>query len=117
MSYMLLVVEPAGQRRTVPEDQGRARYQCMLDFAESLKARGVLQAAQSLKSEVEGQRVQRRQGRVVHTDGPFSETKEMIGGFFLLDCDDRAQAIAIAEECPAAEWAAVEVRELGPCFM
>lgn len=117
MSYMLLIVEPIGQRRTVSEYQGRARYQRMLNFAEALKDRGVLQAAQSLKSEVEGLRVQRQDGRVVHIDGPYSETKEMIGGFFLLDCDDRAQAITIAEECPAAEWATVEVRELGPCFM
>jgi hypothetical protein len=40
----------------------------------------------------------------------------MIGGFFLLTCDSREQAIAIARECPAAQWATVEVRELGPCF-
>jgi hypothetical protein len=49
-------------------------------------------------------------------DGPFAETKETIGGFFLLTCETREQAIAIAAECPAAKWATVEVRELGPCF-
>ena len=48
--------------------------------------------------------------------GPFSETKEMIGGFFLLDCGSREEALRIAEQCPAAAWASVEVRELGPCF-
>lgn len=41
----------------------------------------------------------------------------MIGGFFLLNCEDREQALALAAECPAARWATVEVRELGPCFM
>jgi hypothetical protein len=50
------------------------------------------------------------------TDGPFAETKEVIGGFFLLTCDTREQAIDIARECPAAQWATIEVRELGPCF-
>ena len=49
-------------------------------------------------------------------DGPFAEAKEMVGGFFLLDCDSMAEAVAIAHECPAAEWATVEVRALGPCY-
>jgi hypothetical protein len=40
----------------------------------------------------------------------------MIGGIFLLTCKTREQAIAIAGECPAAKWATIEVRELGPCF-
>ena len=40
----------------------------------------------------------------------------MIGGFFLLDCDTREEALALAAECPAAAWATVEVRELGPAF-
>jgi len=52
----------------------------------------------------------------VRLDGPFAETKELLGGFFLLDCDDAEQAIAIAERCPAAQWATVEVRQLGPCY-
>ena len=54
-------------------------------------------------------------GKPTLLDGPFAETKEMVGGFFLLDCETREQAIAIASECPAAQWATVEVRELGPC--
>jgi hypothetical protein len=40
----------------------------------------------------------------------------MVGGFFLLNCASREEAVAIASECPAAEWATVEVREFGPCF-
>jgi hypothetical protein len=58
--------------------------------------------------------VQDRQATIV--DGPFAEAREMVGGFFLLSCETRAQALAIAQQCPAAEWATVEVRELGPCF-
>ena len=52
----------------------------------------------------------------VRTDGPFAEVKEMIGGFFLVDCATRDEALAIARRCPAAQWASVEVRETGPCF-
>jgi hypothetical protein len=52
----------------------------------------------------------------VITDGPYAETKEVIGGFFLLTCETREEALAVARECPAAQWATIEVRELGPCF-
>ncbi len=49
-------------------------------------------------------------------DGSFADAKEMVGGFFLTDCDSRAGALDIAARCPAAQWATVEVRALGPCF-
>jgi len=116
MSYMLLIVEPAGQRAGRTEAEGRVLYDRMLKFSESLKARGVLKISQSLRSDEQGVRVQKRDGKPITVDGPFTETKEMIGGFFLLDCETREEAIAIASECPAAEFATVEVRELGPCY-
>lgn len=116
MSYMLLIVEPRGQRAERSEAEGRALYDRMLEFSADLKARGLLTRSQSLRTDADGVRVQVRAGRRSVFDGPFSESKEMVGGFFLLDCQTREEAIAIAAECPAAEWATVEVRELGPCF-
>ncbi|NMG77355.1 dehydrogenase [Aromatoleum diolicum] len=88
----------------------------MLRFGEDLKARGLLIASESLQSDTEGVRVQVRDGKRTLIDGPFSESKEMVGGFFLLDCESRDQSVAIACECPAAEWATVEVRAFGPCY-
>lgn len=116
MSYMLLIVEPQGQRAERSEAEGRELYDRMLRFSEELKARGLLKISQSLRTDAQGVRVQVRGGKATLLDGPFAETKEMVGGFFLLDCESREQAVAIAAECPAAEWATVEVRELGPCF-
>lgn len=116
MSYMLLIVEPPGQRDARTEQEGRAVYQRMLDFSADLKSRGLLSISQSLKSDRDGVRVRVRDGKRSLVDGPFSEAKEMVGGFFLLQCKTREEAIAIATECPAAQWATVEVRELGPCF-
>jgi hypothetical protein len=57
-----------------------------------------------------------RAGKAQLTDGPFAEAKEMVGGFFLLNCATREEAVAIAQRCPAAEWATVEVRETAPCY-
>jgi hypothetical protein len=116
MSYMLLIIEPAGQRRERTEDEGRALYDSMLKFSADLKARGLLTVSQSLRSDAEAVRVQVRQGRRTLIDGPFAEAKEMVGGYFLLTCESREEAVAIAAECPAAQWATVEVREFGPCF-
>jgi hypothetical protein len=116
-SYLLLIAEPRGQRRERTPAEGQAAYDQMVDYAQSLKARGVLRAVESLQSDDRAVRVQRRQGEPRLLDGPFSEAKELIGGFFLVDVDSREQAIALAADCPAAQWATVEVRETGPCFL
>ncbi|MDE2249567.1 MAG: dehydrogenase [Xanthomonadaceae bacterium] len=116
MAYLLLVIEPRGQREARTAEQGRDAYARMLAFGAGLEERGLLTASQSLRSDVHAVRLQKQEGRCTIKDGPFAEAKEMIGGFFLLDCVSMEQAIAIAAECPAAEWATIEVRQLGPCF-
>ena len=116
MAYVLLIIEPTGIRETRSHAEGAALYSRMEAFSADLKARGLLRASQSLKSDAGGVRLRRHGGRARLVDGPFAEAKEMVGGFFWLTCDSRAEAIAIAAECPAAEWATIEVRELGPCY-
>jgi hypothetical protein len=116
MAYVLLVVEKVGDRAARPPGEGALRYERMLKFSEDLKRRGLLTMSQSLKTEVDGVRISTQGQKSIVRDGPFAEAKEMIGGFFLLTCDTRERAIEIARECPAAEFATIEVRELGPCF-
>lgn len=116
MQYLLLIAEPPGQRLERTPEQGREAYDRMLRFAEELKSQGALLGANSLLSDSEGVRVQVRQGRRRTIDGPFSETKEMIGGYFLVECATRDDAVALAARCPAAAWATVEVRPVGPCW-
>ena len=116
MAYVLLVIEPPGQRRARTDAEGREAYGRMVRFSEELKRRGLLTMSQSLKSPDVGARVKVSGDSAMITDGPFAETKEVIGGFFLLTCETREQAIDIARECPAAQFATIEVRELGPCF-
>lgn len=113
-SFMLLIVEPTGQRRERGPVAGEEVYARMLRYTDELRSRGVLVASNSLAER--GQRLQVRGGRRTLVDGPFAEAKEMVGGFFLVDCGTREQAVALAAECPAAEWATVEIREVGPCF-
>ena len=76
---------------------------------------GLLLGVNSLGSEA--RRLAKRDGSAQVWDGPFAESKEMVGGYFLLDTDDPAVALAWAERCPAAEWATVEIRGVGPCYL
>jgi hypothetical protein len=115
MPYMLLILEPPGQRTQRSAAEGHAAYERMLDYARTLKERGVLLSVESLREE--GVRLNVEAGRKRLTDGPFAESKELIGGFFLLRCDSLDEALQLAGECPAAEWATVEVRETGPCYL
>jgi hypothetical protein len=117
MSFMLLIVEDPAQRGTRTRTEGEAVFRRMLDFSEDLKKQGKLLAVESLESQQKGSRVQVRGGRAQVLDGPFAEAKEMVGGFFLLNCRTREEALAIAQACPAAEWATVEVRGTAPCYL
>lgn len=117
MPHMLLINEPIGQRATRSEAEGRDAYERMLRWGDNLRERGLLLAAESLASLDTAVRVSNPAGKARIVDGPFAEAKEMVGGFFMIDVDSREEAILLAAECPAAEWATVEVRALAPCFM
>ncbi|RZJ04905.1 MAG: dehydrogenase [Rubrivivax sp.] len=114
MPQMLLIVEPIGQRAERGRPSGEAVYQRMLDFAAELKEEGLLLGVNSLSSAAK--RLAKRDGSAQVWDGPFAESKEMVGGYFLLDTEDPDIAMAWAERCPAAEWATVEIRGIGPCY-
>ena len=116
MTYVLMLVEPVGQRQERGAAAGRAVYDRMLGFAESLKRRGVLREVESLASLDQAARLQVRDGKTRVIDGPFAEAKEMVGGFFVVDVATLDEALALAAECPAAAWCTVEVRKVGPCW-
>ena len=115
MSYLMLIMERADRRNARASGQAEMEWERMVAYAGSLAERGVLEAAQSLQSVARGTRIEKRNGKVNVIDGPFAEAKEIVGGFYLLKNVDREEAIAIAENCPAAEWCSIELRETGPC--
>jgi hypothetical protein len=116
MAFLLLITERPGDR-DLPTQVGKDRYERMMRFSAALQARGVLRASESLRlPDEDGARVQIRGGKRMIVDGPFAEAKEIVGGFLLLTCAGKDEALAIASECPAAEWATIEVRKVGPCY-
>ncbi|PZS20767.1 MAG: transcription initiation protein [Pseudonocardiales bacterium] len=77
---------------------------------QEMQARGVLRGAAGLHPPTDATTVRVREDRLVLSDGPYAETKEQIGGFCLIECDDLDQAIEVASKHPAARYGALEIR-------
>ncbi|MFY1828331.1 YciI family protein [Myxococcus fulvus] len=116
MTYMLLVMEESKRKRSRTPEEGRREMERMVGFVQDLQARGLWKGSDSLRSVSEGVRIEVRDYQRTLRDGPFAESKEVIGGYVLFDCASREEALAIASQCPAAEWSTVELREIGVCY-
>ena len=97
---------PAGSPES---DQMMAAY---FEFTEGVASAGVLVAGEPLQAVDTATTVRVREGQLTTTDGPFAETKEQLGGFYILECDDLDQAIEHAARIPHAATGSIEVRPL-----
>ena len=107
MQYMLLIYL---DENGINESQ---REQCYVDsagFARELAERGKYVAAAPLHPTSTATSVRMHDGRRMITDGPFAETREQLGGFFIVDARDLDEALDIASHIPAGKWGTVEVR-------
>lgn len=82
------------------------------DFAQEISASGVLISNSGLAPVANATTVRVRQGKTLLTDGPFAETHEQLGGYFLLECQDLDEAIHWAEKIPTAKYGSIEIRPL-----
>ena len=96
----------------IPDADVDKRFREYLDFTESIKASGHFVAANRLKPASTATTVRVRNGRVLATDGPFAETKEQLGGYYLIEAKDLEEAIQIAAKIPGARFGCVEVRPI-----
>jgi hypothetical protein len=81
-------------------------------FGEEMGARGVLQGGERLQPVTTATTVRVRDDEVVTSDGPFAETKEQLGGFYLVECKDLDEAIEVAARIPGARYGSIEVRPI-----
>jgi hypothetical protein len=81
-------------------------------FGEEMGAKGVLQGGERLYPTSDATTVQVRDGAVLTLDGPFAETKEQIGGYYVVDCPNLDEAIAVAAKIPGARLGSIEVRPI-----
>jgi hypothetical protein len=86
----------------------------LMAYRDELAAQGVLVASDPLAPPRSATTLRERDGRLVMTDGPFAETREWLGGYFIVDCADLDDALRLAALCPTAATGAVEVRPIIP---
>lgn len=82
------------------------------EYTRALTEAGVMRGGDALQPSTTATVVTRRDGRVLHTDGPFAASKEQLGGYYLVACDNLDEALKWAAKCPAAADGRVEVRPI-----
>lgn len=109
MKFMLLIYMAED---AMNEAEREACYKKSTQLAHDLNAKGQYLAANPLHPAATATTVRVREGKPILTDGPFAETREQLGGYFLIEARDINEAIGIAERIPAAGWGTVEVRPI-----
>jgi hypothetical protein len=112
MRYALLICgEEKLYESMTPDESGAhlAKYGALM---EELGSAGVLQGGERLRPVADATTVRVRDGEVLTSDGPFAETKEQIGGYFIVDCKDLDAAIEVAAKIPGAALGSIEVRPI-----
>ena len=110
MQYMLLIYQ--NDANAIQGDKAAMAkvYQEYQALNEGLKKRGQFISNHGLKPASTATTVKVRDGKTVTTDGPFAETREQLGGYYVVEAADLDEAIGIAESIPSARWGTVEIR-------
>jgi len=110
MKFLLLVHHDEQSFRMRPEAERVGMLQDSIALARQLHASGQYRGAAPLHPSSETVCVRMRDGKPIVTDGPFAETREQLGGYFLVDVQDREEAVRIASRIPGARIGTVEIR-------
>jgi hypothetical protein len=112
MRFMMLMI-PKGYENAAPGTMPEAeRVAEMMKYNEALKSAGVLRALDGLHPPSMGARVSFTGGKPKVVDGPFIETKEVLGGYWMIDVKSKEEAIAWASRCPASDDEVIEIRQV-----
>ncbi|NKB34332.1 MAG: YciI family protein [Pseudomonadales bacterium] len=112
MKYICLIYEDETLVPSRPEEEMNEIMGAYFAFTNEVQAAGKHLGGEALMPTETATTVTIRDGNRVTTDGPFVETKEQLGGFYLLDCENLDEAIELASKIPSAKWGAIEVRPI-----
>ena len=111
MQYLLLIYDSEKERET-REIDSQAEIKEYYALNDELRTGGHYVAGDALESVTTATTVRVRDGKAMHTDGPFAETKEQLGGYYLINAENLDQALAWAAKIPAARTGCIEVRPI-----
>jgi len=112
MQYLLLINDYERDWETLPAADRDAMYAEYMQYTEELQSRGLLVGANQLQPGSTATVVSVRDGQTIVTDGPFAETKEVLGGYYLIDVETLDEAIDWATKIPSARLGHIEVRPI-----
>jgi hypothetical protein len=112
MKYLLMIYADEHAFEAMNEDERHEVYAAYDELMKDLSAKGQSLAADELQPTSTATTVQVRNGERLITDGPYAETKEQLGGYFLIDVDDLDAAIDIAARIPSVRSGSIEVRPI-----
>lgn len=112
MQYLCLIYEDEKAWQTMPPVEGEKILGEYHAYTESISKSGHLVGGNALQPTHTATTVRVRQGKIATTDGPFAETKEQLGGYYLLKARDLNEAIQLASRIPGARFGSVEVRPI-----
>jgi hypothetical protein len=112
LKYLLLIYASEEGWAAIPHDEQHAIYQEYEKVAREFEERGVMRGGDQLADTPAATTVRIRDGQQLVTDGPFAETKEQLGGYFIVDVDDLDTAIELAAKIPGARHGSIEVRPI-----
>ena len=110
MQYLCLIYDDEKTWANMPEDERNTVYGEYMAFTQSIKDSGNHVAGEALQPTSTATSVRIRNGETLVTDGPFAETKEQLGGYYLVEAKDVDEALKIAERIPSARYGTIEVR-------
>jgi len=112
MQYLCLIYADEGIQAGMNDAEKGAYFQAYMDFTKSVQEAKKMVAGDALTPVSTATTVRVRDGKTVTTDGPFAETKEQLGGYYLIEATDLDEAIAIAARIPTAKHGSIEVRPI-----
>jgi hypothetical protein len=112
MKYLLLIYASEEEWAARSHDEQHAIYQEYEKVMREFEERGVMRGGDQLADTPAATTVRIREGQQLVTDGPFAETKEQLGGYFVVDVDDLDTAIELAAKIPGAQHGSIEVRPI-----
>jgi hypothetical protein len=112
MHYLLLIYQDEAAHAQWSQEQSAAEYQAYNVYSKEVAKSGVMMGGNALMPTNTATTVRVRNGKLLTTDGPFAETKEQLGGYYLMNCKDLDEAIALAARIPAASDGSIEIRPI-----
>jgi len=112
MEYLLMIYTNEQDWDAQADQEKEALMGAYGEFATWLEKEGWMRGGARLHPTSQSTTVRVRDGKTLATDGPFAETKEQLGGYFVIECDDLDQAIEAASKIPGAAYGSIEVRPL-----